>query len=165
MGYIIAMIYELHNGYGFYNQKEDIRYKIKEEQKEMIDEGYLFVDSIEGYFQTTRKNMACKITQSRDFNDSFSLSAIDALIIAKATLYQLYDINDIEAYAPYTISEDDSTYFVCGTLSSLPNHLAGKSQYTNEELAEVCSLSEYRPIYNVRIRKKDAKIIHVVKDI
>ena len=97
--------------------------------------------------------------------DSFCLSPTDALIIAKTALWQFYDIDDIEACNPYTISEDDSTYYVRGSLEHLPNHLTGKSHYSREELKEVSSIIRNREIYNVRIRKHDAKIIFLGMEI
>lgn len=168
VGYIVAMVYELHNGYGFYSQKDDIQYKINSEMNKMIESGYLYVDSLEGYFQTMRENMTIELPNQHNNLDSFCLTCKDAWAIAKSTLYELYDVNDIEACAPYTISEDDSTYYVCGTFpsaESLPSNLAAKKHYSSEELEMVLSLTVYRPIYNVRIRKRDAKIIHVVRDI
>ena len=46
MGYILAMFYEVNHGNGFYSQKDDIRFRINEEKKEIIENGCLFVDSL-----------------------------------------------------------------------------------------------------------------------
>ena len=115
-------------------------------------DGCLFVDSLDGYFFTSRANGSARAIINQNIElDSFCLSPTDALIIAKTALWQFYDINDIEACNPYTISEDDSTYYVRGSLEHLPNHLTGKSHYSREELKEVSSIIRNREIYNVRI--------------
>lgn len=166
MGYILAMFYEVNHGNGFYSQKDDIRFRINEEKKEIIENGCLFVDSLDGYFFTSRANGSARAIINQNIElDSFCLSPTDALIIAKTALWQFYDINDIEACNPYTISEDDSTYYVRGSLEHLPNHLTGKSHYSREELKEVSSIIRNREIYNVRIRKHDAKIIFLGMEI
>lgn len=166
LGYFLSMFYELNHGNGFYSQKDDIRFRIRKEKKEMIVNGYLFVDFLDGYFSTSRADgIANAIINQNVELDTFCLSPTDAVIIAKTALWQFYDINDIEACNPYTISEDDSTYYIRGSLEHLPNHLTGKSHYSRKEFEEVCSIIRNREIFNVRIRKNDAKIIYLGKEI